>query len=310
MERARFMLGDPELRELYASGELDVIPKYKETSYSGAQIAGYLTEMMQDYYRPTQQQDEATGNIIFTSKLKPTPEALDAVKRRSKIDGLQVPELTGREPKIQPALNIDRVLLASLADKYGEGLFPADLDFSRVLGVRGSFNRFHARLDSELDQLLRGVGYKGDLFFEQPEQDTIDAVSSLKTLGTNIVRAGRTEIEGRLMKLDLDLLREEIRAFTPGEASSPQGAISQLEALQVRFGERLNNIYQIMANPSGRPEEQADAKKAQAQAESILGQISAAIYSLRRITTPPGPAAGPTGSILSKRSNTVKTLGD
>ena len=157
------------------------------------------------------------------------------------------------------------------------------------------------------------MGYKGDLFFEQPEQDTIDAVSSLRTLGTNIVRAGRSEIEGRLMKLDLDLLREEIRAFTPGEASSPQGAISQLEALQVRFGERLNNIYQIMANHSGRPEEQAEAKKAQAQAESILGQITAAIYSLRRVTTPTGPA-GPqpvqSGSILSKRSNTVKTLGD
>ena len=311
MEKAKFMLGDPELRELYATGELDAIPKYKNTSYSGAQIAGYLTEMMQDYYRPTQQQDEATGNIIFTSKLKPTPEALDAVARRSKIEGLQVPELTGREAKTVPVLKIDRVLLA---DKYGEGLFPADLDFSRVLGVRGSFNRAHAEIDSQLDQLLRGVGYKGDLFFEQPEQDTIDAVSSLRTLGTNIVRAGRSEIEGRLMKLDLDLLREEIRAFTPGEASSPQGAISQLEALQVRFGERLNNIYQIMANPSGRPEEQADAKKAQAQAESILGQITAAIYSLRRVTTPTGPAAGPaagpTGSILSKRSNTVKTLGD
>ncbi len=273
VERFQFAIGDPELVNLYASGELDKIADYKGSGFSGGQVSGFLTQMMQEFYRPKMSKNEATGNIEFTSTLKPTSNLVQAIENRKQAR-LLYPELNKEiEPNAVP-VKIDPILLANQ-----QTLFKGNEDLAAVVGIRGGFNAFADTFQSEFDNVAGVFGlnnfYKA---YDEDNEATQQAASALGNLARRIVEKSRDEIAGRVLKLDLELLQEEVAKFKPGTATSAQGALAQLKVLQKRFIDRLNQVNRFLGNPSKFPAEQEKAKRIQANTESLVGEISAAIY--------------------------------
>ena len=273
VERFQFAVGDPELVNLYASGELDKIPDYKGSGFSGGQVSGFLTQMMQEFYRPRLSKNEATGNIEFTSTLEPTPDLVQAIESRKQAQ-LLYPELNKEiEPNAVP-VKIDPILLANQ-----QTLFKGNEDLAAVVGIRGGFNAFADTFQSEFDNVAGVFGlnnfYKA---YDEDNEATQQAASALGNLARRIVEKSRDEIAGRVLKLDLELLQEEVAKFKPGTATSAQGALAQLKVLQKRFIDRLNQVNRFLGSPSKFPAEQEKAKRIQANTESLVGEISAAIY--------------------------------
>ena len=273
VERFQFAVGDPELVNLYASGELDKIADYKGSGFSGGQVSGFLTQMMQEFYRPKMSENKATGNIEFTSTLEPTSNLVQAIENRKQAQ-LLYPELNKEiEPNAVP-VKIDPILLANK-----QTLFKGNEDLSAVVGIRGGFNAFADTFQSEFDNVAGVFGlnnfYKA---YDEDNEATQQAASALGNLARRIVEKSRDEIAGRVLKLDLELLQEEVAKFKPGTATSAQGALAQLKVLQKRFIDRLNQVNRFLGSPSKFPAEQEKAKRIQANTESLVGEISAAIY--------------------------------
>ena len=273
VEKFQFAIGDPELVNLYASGELDKIADYKESGISGGQVSGFLTQMMQEFYRPKMSENKATGNIEFTSTLEPTPNLVQAIENRKQAQ-LLYPELNKEiEPNAVP-VKIDPILLANK-----QNLFKGNEDLAAVVGVRGGFNAFVDTIQSEFDNVAGVFGlnnfYKA---YDEKNEATQKAAAALSDLARRIIEKSRDEIEGRVLKLDLELLQEEVNKFKPDRATSAQGALAQLKVLQKRFIDRYDQVNRFLANPSRFPAEQEKAKRIQANTETLVGEISAAIY--------------------------------
>ena len=105
----------------------------------------------------------------------------------------------------------------------------------------------------------------------------------LEGLALTTLKVLRQDIDGRLFKLDLDKIEEELDGFKPGVFGQDRAALSQLYMTRQMLAGQFKAIVEIANNATKYGKDKSnDASIALPKVENLIGEFTAAIMIFER----------------------------
>jgi len=156
-----------------------------------------------------------------------------------------------------------------------------DVDLTNAQGFMSGFKRIGNWFAGQFAEI--GIG---DGVFGESGERTLVATKQLAALKRETINSLRAAIDGKVFKLDLDLLTEETQGFQGSAGNTDANALATLETVRNTLASKYNatvgKLEYSAKDPSAFSEEEVEAaKKAKGDLERLLGEYTAAIMSYR-----------------------------
>ena len=149
------------------------------------------------------------------------------------------------------------------------------VDLTKSIGFGSGVNRFISAFSEVLKDVTMGYFFKDTT---KRAQVTRVGDKQLQGLGLTTLKVLREDIDGRLFKLDMDKIEEEISGFKPGAFGQDRVALAQLYMTRQMLAGQFKAIVDIANNaPKYGKEKSTDAQITLPKVESLIGEFTAAI---------------------------------
>ena len=149
------------------------------------------------------------------------------------------------------------------------------VDLTKSIGFGSGVNRFFSGFAEVAKDVTMGYFFKDTT---KRAQVTRAGDKQLQGLGLTTLKVLRQDIDGRLFKLDMDKIEEEIAGFKPGAFGQDRVALAQLYMTRQMLAGQFRAIVDIANNaPKYGKEKSTDAQITLPKVESLIGEFTAAI---------------------------------
>jgi len=151
------------------------------------------------------------------------------------------------------------------------------LDYTQSQGFTSSLNRFFNVVAGQAAELGLGPGYAGNT-----GKITSSADKQLSALARQTISVARNAVDGRVFALDLELLQDEVKGFTPGGVRTDAGALQQLRTVRQTLASQYSRAKRIVDSAETDPgafeaKTVEAAKLAMMDTERLIAEYTAAI---------------------------------
>ena len=149
------------------------------------------------------------------------------------------------------------------------------VDLTKSIGFGSGVNRFLSAFSEIAKDVTMGYFFKDTT---KRAQVTRAGDKQLQGLGLTTLKVLRNDIDGRLFKLDMDKIEEEIAGFKPGAFGQDRAALAQLYMTRQMLAGQFKAIVEIANNATKYGKAKStDASIARPKVEDLIGEFTAAI---------------------------------
>ena len=179
------------------------------------------------------------------------------------------------------------------------------IDLTQSQGFVSSVNRFKQKFAGQFAEFGIGDGYAGN-----DARITSKADKQLEVLARNTIEAARTDKDGRIFALDLELLQEEVKGFRPGGFRTDVEALEQLRATRSGLASKYSDAKFIIDEAQKNPAifesgQVGDAMISERKLKKLIAEYSVAILAYEANLRPGGAAANVSGGSATANSQRV-----
>ena len=176
------------------------------------------------------------------------------------------------------------------------------IDLTQSQGFVSSVNRFKQKFAGQFAEFGIGDGYAGN-----DARITSKADKQLEVLARNTIEAARTDKDGRIFALDLQLLQEEVQGFRPGGFRTDVEALEQLRATRSGLASKYSDAKFIIDEAQKNPAifesgQVGDAMISERKLKKLIAEYSVAILAYEANLRPGGAAANVSGGSATATS--------
>jgi len=153
------------------------------------------------------------------------------------------------------------------------------VDLTKSIGFGSGVNRFFAGVAEFAKDISFGLIGNDTT---KRAQVTRAGDSQLKALGLTTFKVLREDVDGRLFKLDMDKIEEEVKGFQPGAFGQDRAALAQLYMTRQMLVGQFEAIVNIANNAQTYGTKSTDAKLTLPKVENLIGEFTAAIMMFER----------------------------
>ena len=153
------------------------------------------------------------------------------------------------------------------------------VDLTKSIGFGSGVNR----VVSSLAEFLKDISF-GLIGNDTTKRAQVTRAgdAQLKGLGLTTFKVLREDVDGRLFKLDMDKIEQEVKGFQPGAFGQDRGALAQLYMTRQMLVGQFEAIVNIANNSSRFGTKSTDAKITLPKIENLIGEFTAAIMIFER----------------------------
>ena len=205
-----------------------------------------------------------------------------AIKKRLENFGVakSLPLSMQKETKVKlPDLKLENGEV-NFVDFEGKDTFIINgVDLSKATGFRAGLDNFLNYVFGQVKDISGfGTGYAG-----LRGKEVSVANEQLSRLATSVISVSRKAIQGKVFKLDLDLLEQDVNKFKPGGTKLDARARDSLVATRNKLAMGYNNLIGIINDSDNYSSTTvANARENKEAVESLLGELTAAIASFNK----------------------------
>jgi hypothetical protein len=182
------------------------------------------------------------------------------------------------------------------------------VDLTQSQGFVSSVNRFANKFTGQFAEFGIGDGYAGD-----KARITSKADKQLEVLARNTIETARTDKQGRIFALDLQLLQEEVEGFRPGGFKTDVEALQQLRATRAGLASKYSDAKFIIDEAQKNPAvfeagQVGDAMIAERKLKKLIAEYSVAILAYEANLRPGGAAGNVASGSATANSRRVNPL--
>jgi len=275
--------------------------------------------------------NDGQGGYVRRQNVVPSAAKSAVAARRKKLGPDSVPNLDGKNLKFTKAgAPGSAAAYRFKVDAQGNTVIDFDsfkddptlvitggVDLTKSIGFGSGVNRFISAFSEIAKDVTMGYFFKDTT---KRAQVTRAGDKQLQGLGLTTLKVLRNDIDGRLFKLDMDKIEEEISGFKPGAFGQDRAALAQLYMTRQMLAGQFKAIVDIANNATKYGKEKStDASITLPKVQGLIGEFTAAIMMFEKsLDTSPSkdantasnqvqsPDGGPvTGT--ATRANTGKT---
>ena len=153
------------------------------------------------------------------------------------------------------------------------------VDLTKSIGFGSGVNR----VVSSLAEFLKDISF-GLIGNDTTKRAQVTRAgdAQLKGLGLTTFKVLREDVDGRLFKLDMDKIEQEVKGFQPGAFGQDRGALAQLYMTRQMLVGQFEAIVNIANNSQTYGTKSTDAKITLPKIENLIGEFTAAIMIFER----------------------------
>jgi len=153
------------------------------------------------------------------------------------------------------------------------------VDLTKSIGFGSGVNRFVSSLAEFAKDISFGLIGNDTT---KRAQVTRAGDAQLKGLGLSTIKVLREDIDGRLFKLDMDKIEQEVEGFKPGAFGQDRAALAQLYMTRQMLVGQFEAVVNIANNAPTYGNKSTDAKITLPKIENLIGEFTAAIMMFER----------------------------
>jgi len=233
--------------------------------------------------------NDGQGGYVSRQNIVPSAAKAAVAARRKLLGPKSVPSLDGKNLKFTKAGTPGSAAAYRFkVDEQGRTVIDFDsfkddptlvitggVDLTKSIGFGSGVNRFFSGVAEFAKDITMGYFFKDTT---KRAQVTRAGDSQLKGLGLTTLKVLREDINGRLFKLDMDKIEEEIQGFKPGAFGQDRAALAQLYMTRQMLAGQFKAVVEIANNAKKYGKEKStDASITLPKVESLIGEFTAAI---------------------------------
>jgi len=153
------------------------------------------------------------------------------------------------------------------------------VDLTKSIGFGSGVNRFFSGVAEFAKDISFGLIGNDTT---KRAQVTRAGDAQLKGLGLSTIKVLREDIDGRLFKLDMDKIEQEVEGFKPGAFGQDRAALAQLYMTRQMLVGQFEAVVNIANNAPTYGNKSTDAKITLPKIENLIGEFTAAIMMFER----------------------------
>ena len=232
--------------------------------------------------------NDGQGGYVSRQNIVPSAAKAAVAARRKKLGPDSVPNLDGKNLKFTKAgapgsaaayrfkVDGEGNTVIDYTTFYGDPtlVITGGVDLTKSIGFGSGVNRFFTAVAEYAKDISMGLVGKDTT---KRAQVTRAGDKQLQGLGLTTLKVLRNDIDGKLFKLDMDKIEEEISGFKPGAFGQDRAALAQLYMTRQMLAGQFKAIVNIANNAQKYGTKSTDAALTLPKVESLIGEFTAAI---------------------------------